>query len=186
MRDVNAERLVDYPPNTMSPEEVLYAAAGFRTVDLVGISMFVVTGTHTPGPEEPQEWPFTPGEIVLVDMNKPGATSRTDTPEMFGDRDLYRWHTSVLHYCTTDITQARKLQALVASGAARGVYRWDPVTRGWFGARDQVEAMHRLCSTGGEGEEVFVGDTDHHNTWGEDIAYPGNPKYAWPTDVTKR
>jgi hypothetical protein len=152
----------------LSADEILYLLAGQRTVHLGQVSLLITTGTHTPAPGEPTPWPYTPGEIVVIDYTKNGA-------ELLGDRDDDAWHTSA-RYTTSDLEEAIALSELVRSGAERGIYQWDG--RVWFLCPDQQEAHHLWCSVGNDGG-VFIGDTDGENTYGRDIAYPGS--YSWPT-----
>lgn len=153
----------------LTADEVLYVLAGCRTVDLARLSLLVVTGAHTPAADEPRPWPYTPGEIVVVDRGRDG------TSEIVSGRDAEAWYTGAV-YMTKSLREAVALSALVRAGAGRGMYEWDG--RVWFRPPDQSAAMHCWNSLGDE-SGAFVGDTDGENTHGRDITYPG--KYTWPS-----
>lgn len=154
----------------LTSDEVLYLAVGCRTVDLQSLSLIVVTGAHVPAPTEPQDWPFTPGEILIVQH------SRDATRELLGTRDTEQWDTRTLSYFTSDVEQAMALAELVRGGAERGMWEWDGDR--WYRSRNQAASIEELNSIGGDPSMVFVGDTNAVNTWGMDVYYPG--KYAWP------
>jgi hypothetical protein len=158
----------------LTADEILYVAAGCRTVDLQSLSLVVVTGAHAPAPTEPHDWPFTPGEILIVQHG------RDATRELLGTRDTEQWDTRALSYITSDVEQAIALAGLVRGGAERGMWEWDG--KRWYRSRDQAASIERLNSIGGDPAMVFVGDTDAGNTWGMDVCYPG--KYAWPVPAT--
>jgi hypothetical protein len=161
----------DLVPTThahLTADEVLYALAGCRTVDLSMLSLQVITGTHTPATDEPARWPYIAGEILVVDH-------RRDSAELLGTRNTGDWDTGAIHQ-TTDLREAVALSALVRGGAERGVYTWDGTA--WRRPADQVEAMRQRYSIGCE-FGALVGDSDGENTHLRDIAYPG--RYTWPT-----
>ncbi len=58
-------------------EELLWLLNRQQTVPLNEISFVVITGTYTPRPSEPQEWPFRRGEIIPV----------VSTPDVYEGRD---------------------------------------------------------------------------------------------------
>jgi hypothetical protein len=150
----------------LTADEILYIAAGRRTIDLDRTSLLVVTGTHTPAAGEPQQWPFTPGEILII----------TGGTELLGTRSIEPWDTRTLSYWTSDVRSALSLSDLIRSGAGRGMWEWDGDR--WYRSIDQVASMEALNSAGSDPTAVFIGDTDGSNTWGMDVAYPG--RYVWP------
>lgn len=151
----------------LSADEILYLLAGQRTVHLGQLSLLVITGTHAPAPNEPIPWPYSPGEIVVIDYTK-------DHAEFLGDRNDEAWDTSA-RYTTSNLTEAIALSELVKTGAERGIYQWDGHV--WFLCPDQREAHQHWCSVGSGDGGVFIGDTDGENTYGRDISWPGS--YSW-------
>ena len=162
-------------PYTSSPhltaEQLLWVAAGQQTIELDRVSLGVVTGTHSPAPDEPQQWLFTVGEILILHTGSDG-----ESRELLGSRSVDLWDTEALSYRTWSTDQAVALSALVRGGAQRGVWEW--VVDHWDRSRDQPAAREALSSSGGEPGVAFVGDTDADNTWGMDLAHPGT--YQWP------
>ena len=150
----------------LSPGEILWVLAGRQTVVLDDIDLAVITGTHQPGPDEPADWPFTPGEILVLGSNG---------KELVGGRRLEPWNTSAVWH-TNRLHQAVALSDLITAGATRGMYEWDGAL--WYRSRDQAAGHRQWCSILSE-FGAFIGDTDSINTYGYDIAWPGT--YTWPT-----
>jgi hypothetical protein len=162
----------------LTADEILFAAAGCSIIQLRSISLVVVTGTHTPDKVEPQTWPFTPGELLVVNLGVIDLELEGDAiPELFGTRDVSQWDTRTLHYFTTDMRRAMALAELVRGGAERGMWQW--AGDHWFRSPDQAVSMEQLNSAGGDPDAAFVGDTDGENTWGRDILWPA--AFTWPT-----
>jgi hypothetical protein len=157
----------------LTADEILFVAAGCRTVRLPSIHLIVVTGTHAPNDDEPRDWPFTPGELLVVNIGADGDSF----PELLGDRDIGQWDTRAVRYFTTDVRQATALAELVRGGAERGMWEWDG--NRWYRASDQTASIDALNSAGSDPDAAFIGDTDGDNRWGLDIRYPG--QYHWPT-----
>ncbi|MGW0920044.1 hypothetical protein ACWD3J_13640 [Streptomyces sp. NPDC002755] len=128
----------------VTAEEILYVLNGRQTVPLDRIGLLVVTGTYTPHRLEPQDWPFTPGEIIAVLHHEDGAR------EFLGqgrDPDT-AWEDAgwCTHLCE-DLESAVEISEVVGSDRPRGYYDWtdDGLTyiadqeagqRQWAGAPD--------------------------------------------------
>ncbi|MYR36399.1 hypothetical protein GTX14_04960 [Streptomyces sp. SID4944] len=121
----------------LSAEEVLYALYGRRTVPLHRIGLVVVTGTYTPFHPEP-EWPYAPGEIIVVEHTREGArellTPHRDPYTAWADA---RW----CYYATDNLEKALELANLVTSERPRGYYTW--TEDGWSEEGDQEVAHWR-------------------------------------------
>ncbi|MEU3613557.1 hypothetical protein ABZ725_14735 [Streptomyces sp. NPDC006872] len=128
----------------VTAEEILYVLNGRQTVPLNRLGFLAITGTYTPHRLEPQDWPFTPGEIVVV-LHGPEGTR-----EFLGrGRDPYTaWEDA--GWCTYECSSfqaALDVSALVTSDRPRGYYDWtddglaymgdqDAAYRQWSGAPD--------------------------------------------------
>jgi hypothetical protein len=105
----------------VTAEEILYVLNGRQTVPLHRMGFLVVTGAYTPHRLEPQDWPFTPGEIIPVHHDSDG------TREFLGQRrNPYEpWEDS--RWCIhqdDSLDSALQVAALVASDRLRGYYEW--------------------------------------------------------------
>lgn len=117
----------------VTAEEILYVLNGRQTVPLDRIGFLVVTGTYTPHRLEPEDWPFTPGEIIPVQHHKEG------TREFLGQgRDPYTaWEDS--NWCTyqcDEFDAALQIAELVASDRPRGYYDWTDDGLGYMSDQD--------------------------------------------------
>ncbi|MEV4783948.1 hypothetical protein AB0K53_00590 [Streptomyces tuirus] len=135
----------------VTAEEILYVLNGRRTVPLDRMGFLVVTGTYTPHRLEPQDWPFTPGEIIPVQHHKDGPR------EFLGrNRDPYtEWEDA--NWCTyqcDDLDAALQISELVTSDRPRGVYDW---TDDGLSYMSDQEAAHRQWA-GAPDWYVRIGD----------------------------
>lgn len=136
----------------VAAEEVLYVLNKQQTVHLGGMSLCVITGIYTPHRLEPQNWPFTPGEILVLDYTQDGYK------EFLGaGRDIHEgWEDSnwVTH-CADSLEDCLALADKVRSDSPRGYYVY--TDDGWSFAADQAEAHRVWC--GAPNESVArVGD----------------------------
>ena len=102
-------------------EEILFVLNGLTTVPLDRIVFAVITGTYTPHPSEPQDWPFTPGEILPI------LSGRDDSREFLGRSrpDPLDWEDSghCVHH-VEDLAAALAVAELIRSDRPRGIYAW--------------------------------------------------------------
>jgi len=136
----------------VTAEEILYVLNGCQTVPLHRMGFVVVTGTYTPHRLEPQDWPFTPGEIIPVHHHKDG------TREFLGKgRDPYEpWEDS--NWCVhqdNSLQAVLEVAALVASDRPRGYYEWTDDGLSRFA--DQQRGEGNWCSWQ-DGTVVRIGD----------------------------
>lgn len=140
----------------VTADEVLYVLAGCETVLLNRISFVVITGVYAPRRLEPQEWRFTPGEILAISSQTVAGQLDT-TGEIITGRDPFTsWEDSQwCVYYAPHLDAALAVAELVRSGRPRGYYGW--TADGLSYAGDQAAAERRWCSTGGE-DPVRIGD----------------------------
>jgi hypothetical protein len=149
-------------------EEILYVLGGMQTVHLDRIGFCVITGTYIPHRLEPQDWPFTPGEIIVIDHSRDGSR------EFLGARNLdynvwedVRWVTyfGALGSCLTIADKVR-------SDSPRGYYAW--TADGLSYAADQEAAYHEWA--GDPDAYIYIGDhvgRGHTAEWRERQAEQG-------------
>lgn len=137
----------------VTAEEILYVLNGCKTVPLGRMGFLVVTGTYTPHRLEPQDWPFTPGEILPIEH------APSDTPREFlgRERDPYTdWEDA--GWCTyqdDDFEAALLVAELVASDRPRGYYEWTDDGLSYFADQDQGE---RVWCSRQDSSVVRIGD----------------------------
>ncbi len=130
-------------------EELLWLLNGQQTVPLNEISFVVITGTYTPRPSEPQEWPFERGEIIPVQsvaaVWEGGRRVRDEYEvEVFGKgRSFEPWDMFHARYDTHDILEAVEVARFAANGED-GFY--ERFHGHWRLRSDQVEAEQEWCS----------------------------------------
>lgn len=140
-------------------EEVLYVLNGLRTVHLDQIKFCVITGAYTPHRLEPQDWPFTPGEIIVVDhrgdVRREFLGARSFGDEVWED---FNWVTyfGSLKRCLAVADKVR-------SDSPRGYYAWTPA--GLSYAVDQEEAYHVWA--GEPDAYIYIGDHVGRGRWAE-------------------
>jgi hypothetical protein len=116
-------------------EQLLWLLNGQQTVPLNEIEFVVITGTWTPSPTEPPEWPFRRGEIIPV----------VYTPDVYKGRDCVKQAHDV-----DDATEIAKL----ATDGPDGFYE-RPYGE-WRLFSDQAEGRHRWA--GACDEYLRIGD----------------------------
>jgi hypothetical protein len=136
----------------VTAEEILYILNGRQTVPLHRMGFLVITGTYTPHRLEPQDWPFTVGEIIAVQHDNDG------TREFLGrNRDPHtEWEDA--NWCThqaNDLETALAVADLVASDRPRGYYEWTEDGLSYYA--DQQRGEGNWCSWQ-DGSVVRVGD----------------------------
>lgn len=126
----------------VTAEEILYVLNGRQTVPLDRMGFLVVTGTYSPHRLEPQEWPFTPGEIIALQYTVDG-----DPREFLGrERDpSTAWEdASWCTYIDDDFEAALDVADLVTSDRPRGFYEW--TADGLSYCADQEHGERVWCS----------------------------------------
>lgn len=133
-------------------EEVLYVLNGNDTVPLHVLAFCVITGTYTPHQMEPQDWPFTAGEMLVVDR-------KDDVSEFLGKGRLLDGDTKTCgktysetywedaqwcYYIDDSFDVCQDLADLVLSDRPRGYYTYGP--DGWSYMSDQERAHEMWCS----------------------------------------
>ncbi len=127
-------------------EELLWLLNGQQTVPLNEISFVVITGTWTPGPSEPPEWPFRRGEIIPVvhmpDVYEGGKYVHGGySQEVFGARRSFElWDVHRVAKQARDVDEAVEIAKLAEAGPD-GFYE-DPYGE-WRLFSDQDEGRHR-------------------------------------------
>jgi hypothetical protein len=103
-------------------EELLWLLNGQQTVPLDRISFVVITGTWTPGPNEPPEWPFRRGEIIPV-VSTPAVYEGRDwvsgghDVEVFGARRSFQpWDMLNVVKQACDVDDAVEIAKLATDG----------------------------------------------------------------------
>ncbi|MFK0159053.1 hypothetical protein ACIQVK_44165 [Streptomyces sp. NPDC090493] len=139
--------------------EALYVLNGRQAVPLHRLAFLVITGTYTPHEREPQPWPFTPGDVLVVEHTPDG------TREFLGlGRDPFTdWPDA--HWCThqdDDLRSALAVAELVASDRPRGYYEW--TADGLTYCADQADAEELWCSRH-DGSVVRVADHTGRCHW---------------------
>lgn len=145
----------------VTAEEILYLLNDRQTVPLHRMGLIVITGRYAPHRLEPQDWPFTPGEIFPVHYGTNG------TREFLGkQRDPYEpWEDS--NWCIhqdDDFEAALEVAALVASDRPRGYYEWTDDGLSYYA--DQQRGKDVWCSRG-DGSVVRIGDFTGRGTHAE-------------------
>lgn len=136
----------------VTAEEILYVLNGRQTVPLNRMGLIVITGRYTPHQLEPQDWPFTPGEIFPVHYGT------NDIREFLGQqRNPYEpWEDS--NWCIhqdDSFEAALGVAALVASDRPRGYYEWTDDGLSYYA--DQQRGEENWCSWA-DASVVRIGD----------------------------
>lgn len=131
-------------------EQLLWLLNGQQPLPLDRIKFAVITGTYTPRPSEPQDWPFQRGEIIPIEDVPghwdPDANRHTDYDrELFGQRrSLEPWEMYRVTYTTSDVLDAVEVAELATAGRDGFYEQFDGH---WRLYSDQVEAEREWCST---------------------------------------
>jgi hypothetical protein len=140
-------------------EQLLYVLNGQQTVPLQDIDFILITGIYIPGPDEPQDWPFTPGEIIpVVDT---GRDADHSFDEFLGKgRSDKPWPEM-----RTVIEQGHDLETLIeladkVKRGETGYYEQGP--HGWQPFANQREGRSRWA--GAADSYVRLGPATH-NSW---------------------
>jgi hypothetical protein len=131
-------------------EELLWLLNDRQPIALDRTRFAVITGTYTPRPTEPSEWPFRRGEVIPI-VRIPGHWDaeryvHTDyDQELFGQRRSFGpWDMFRAVYTTSDVLNAVEVAELAANNLDGFYERLDGH---WRLYSDQVEAEREWCST---------------------------------------